>query len=59
MEIFHKWGKWSEVITAYTGSLHQFAKCETCGKIKRRCVVNIMSSQLEANHVNAVLKERT
>lgn len=55
---WHKWGKWSEVIGSYGGSLHQVRKCEKCGNIKRRKAVGL-TTHLEAHKVNDALKEKS
>ena len=55
---WHKWGKWSRVIEAFTGSLHQVCKCEKCGAIKRRNAISILSAQLDAGQVNNALEEK-
>ena len=53
---WHKWGRWSEVIEDYSGSLHQVCACEKCSAIKRRKAISIMSAQLQSYQVNDALK---
>ena len=53
----HKYGRWSEVIESYGGSLHQVCACEKCGAVKRRLAISIVAAQLHAAQVNNAIKE--
>lgn len=35
MICFHKWGKWSELVSAYSG-VFQYRICEKCGKVEKK-----------------------
>jgi hypothetical protein len=50
---WHKWGKWSAVVRAYGGSLHQARRCEKCGLITTRKAVSMMyTAHLDEAQVN-------
>ena len=54
---FHKYGRWSEVIESYGGSLHQVCACEKCGAVKRRVAISAMVALFHAKEVNEAIKE--
>ena len=51
----HTWEKWSGAVQDYRGSNHQLRRCATCGAIKRRLIVSIMTSQLMAGQINTAV----
>ena len=55
MWCWHKWGRWSEVIESYGGSLHQVCECTKCGAVKRRMAISILAAQLSALMINKAL----
>ena len=55
MWCWHKWGRWSDVIESYSGSLHQVCECTKCGAVKRRMAISILAAQLSALMINKAL----
>lgn len=51
----HDWNKWSDVMPAYGGSMHQVCECKKCGAVINRKAVSMFSAQLEASLINKII----